>query len=42
MPADTLATAFQAEGFNVHTGLISDTISNNPDAVYVVIGTKEP
>jgi hypothetical protein len=35
-----LASAFEAERFIVKTGIISDTISNNPDAVYVVIGSK--
>lgn len=40
VPADHLATALEHAGFKVETGRIPDTVSNNPDAVYVVIGAK--
>jgi hypothetical protein len=41
VPADRLTTALEDAGFKVETGKIPETVSNNSDAVYVVIGAKD-
>jgi hypothetical protein len=38
--ADGLASALQAEGLTVETGLVPANVAGNPDAVHIIIGSK--
>jgi hypothetical protein len=40
LAADGLASALEAEGFKVETGLVPAMVAGNPNAVHVIVGSK--